>query len=100
MKEGLDLFAVRSERKCLELEKEQERMKLDVKEQNKLNEHRLEEVHNLLQEDIHNQFIDINEFIRDCTAKEEKATKKVRRTRTVDEYSQIKLQLSSRSTTN
>lgn len=71
------MFAVRTERKCLELEREQERMKVDVKEQNKLNEFRLDEVHQLLHGDIHNQFIEINAFIRDCSEKEKKATEKV-----------------------
>lgn len=77
VKEGLDLLAVRTERKCVELEKEQERMKLDVKEQNKLNESRLADVHKLLQEDLHQQFIEINAFVRDCTTKEQKASEKV-----------------------
>lgn len=79
MKEGLDLLAVRTERKCVELEKEQERMKLDVKEQNKLNELRLAGVHKLLQEDLHTQFIEINAFVRDCATKEDRASEKVKR---------------------
>lgn len=77
IKEGLELFAVRTERKCLELEKEQDHMKTEVKEQNKLNEFRLGEVHRLLQKDLHKQFIEINDFVRDCTAKEEKAKEKI-----------------------
>lgn len=53
-------------------------MKEDVKEQNKLNEFRLKEVHDLLHEDIHQQFIEINAFVRDCAAKEKRASENVR----------------------
>lgn len=77
VKDGLDLFAVRTERKCLALEEEQDRMKCDVKEQKKLNEFRLEEVQQLLQQDIHQQLIEINAFVRDCAEKEKRATDKV-----------------------
>lgn len=61
----------------MELEEEQDRMKTEVKEQNKLNEFRLNEVHDLLRKDIHQQFIEINEFIRDCATKEARAKEKV-----------------------
>ena len=61
----------------MELEAEQENMKKEVREQNKLNEFRMREQHKRLQEDIHRQFIEINAFVRDCSEKEAKATEKI-----------------------
>ena len=62
----------------MELEAEQENMKKEVREQNKLNEFRMREQHKRLQEDIHRQFIEINTFVRDCSEKEAKATEKIK----------------------
>ena len=62
----------------MELEAEQENMKKEVREQNKLNEFRMREQHKRLQEDIHRQFIEINAFVRDCSEKEAKATEKIK----------------------
>lgn len=61
----------------MELEAKQENMKKEVREQNKLNEFRMREQHQRLQEDIHRQFIEINAFVRDCSEKEAKATEKI-----------------------
>lgn len=61
----------------MQLEAEQERVKLDVKMQKKLNESRLQEVHELLEKNLHQQFIEINAFVRDCTEKEKKASQKM-----------------------
>lgn len=69
------MFGVRTERKYLELQKEQDD-KQDVKEHQKRNEAKLTKAYQV-QAEMHEKFIEINEFIRECTEKEENATTKI-----------------------
>ncbi|XP_055635628.1 uncharacterized protein LOC129775223 [Toxorhynchites rutilus septentrionalis] len=66
---GLDLMGIQSNREYQQVTKEQSRMRKDCQKKSRINEKRLQEANKLV-EMLLNNFVEVNDFLKSCEAKE------------------------------
>lgn len=70
------MSGIQNERELLNVSHEQEEMREKATKASKVNEKRISEI-NEVQENLRQQFVEVNEFIQNCKAKELEAQKNV-----------------------
>lgn len=75
-REGFELCGIQNERELLNVSQEQGEMREKATKASKVNEKRILEI-NEVQDNLRQQFVEVNDFIQNCKAKEQEAQKNV-----------------------
>ncbi|XP_063696027.1 cilia- and flagella-associated protein 73-like [Culicoides brevitarsis] len=75
-REGFELSGIQNERELFNVSREQEEMRAKATKASKINEKRILEI-NDVQESLRQQFVEVNDFIQNCKAKEAEAQKNI-----------------------
>lgn len=75
-RDGFEISGIQNERELLAVSQEQEDIREKATKASKVNEKRITEI-NDVQENLRQQFVEVNDFIQSCKTKEKEAQKNV-----------------------